>query len=536
MFARLSVGMFLLPQSPSARASHDRAPRSDGSRWTSLIGLALIAFGCLRLCAHALRWHPIGDYATESDFYSGYALGARALMAGHLDFARFGAYGPVYEMALALGGLFHRDLFTVARVVSLAAHAVTVISWWVVVRRCFGPIAAIGMVLLLSSNPTLTRYGYSATTDMLATAWFSCCVVLWTTSERPGHALASGLLAALAALTRYNLIMLLPAGLCILAMRRSTDPSARGQRVSRFLAGSALLLLPWTAVSLRAGHLPGEVLLRDLAFYRAAHPAATLEARYRGLGGAGTGDAVAPDPTSRNLSIATAALASLEHLKRDAIQLVGIPAAALIGLGLGFAVVTRRWRKYAMFVPVTALTFLPLATVFYTERYSMVLLPLYLLPAVGWIPDWWQRTPSRIIRGGVLVLLGVAVLVPTALWSQRYQMECWSDLPLEARAAGEAIRGQVRAGERLMARKGHVAYYAGLEPAAFPWVDDLQSLARYCEANRVRYLFFSRAEAGARPALAYLLDPRQRVPGLRVLFRTTTPPSVVYRIEPGFGR
>ena len=28
--------------------------------------------------------------------------------------------------------------------------------------------------------------------------------------------------------------------------------------------------------------------------------------------------------------------------------------------------------------------------------------------AVGWIPDWWQRTPSLLIRSGVLTLLGIA--------------------------------------------------------------------------------------------------------------------------------
>ena len=39
--------------------------------------------------AFAFVLHPVGDYYAESDFYGGYAAGARLIQSGHLDPSRY---------------------------------------------------------------------------------------------------------------------------------------------------------------------------------------------------------------------------------------------------------------------------------------------------------------------------------------------------------------------------------------------------------------------------------------------------------------
>ncbi len=108
-------------------------------------------------------------------------------------------------------------------------------------------------------------------------------------------------------------------------------------------------------------------------------------------------------------------------------------------------------------------------------------------------------------------------------------------LPLEARTIGHEARAIVKPGEKVMARKPHFAWYAGLEAVPFPFADSLSQLAATARAQGVRWLWFSWPEAEMRPAFDYLLDTTSHVPGLRVVRATTDHPAVWYEILPDFG-
>ena len=115
--------------------------------------LLLVALAGAWLLFHALFRHPIGDYGTESDFYGGYAAGARALQAGHVDVARWVVIGPVYEAALALLGFAVRDLFLAAKLLSLLGALVTLGAWAAIGRARLGPWAG---VVLAAFVPVLS--------------------------------------------------------------------------------------------------------------------------------------------------------------------------------------------------------------------------------------------------------------------------------------------------------------------------------------------------------------------------------------------
>ena len=110
--------------------SRSRVPgvlRAHGDRpagpWPDRAGAAIIALATATLLGVALFLHPVGDYYAESDFYGGYAAGARQVQHGILDPHRYVVVGPVYEVALALLGGLTRDLFLAGKLISVAAAA-----------------------------------------------------------------------------------------------------------------------------------------------------------------------------------------------------------------------------------------------------------------------------------------------------------------------------------------------------------------------------------------------------------------------------
>ena len=499
-------------------------------------GLALVGLAGAALAVYALVFRRVGDYLTEGDFYAGYAHGARELLGGHVDFSRYGVYGPLYEFLLAAAGLLVPDLFTAARLLSVLATVVVLLAWWRIAERRFDALAALVLVALLVVNPTCMRYGYSVTTDMVSMALFSASAWASFALPRAGAPFWAGVLAGLATLTRYNLATLLPAAMILEGSRVSLPRSGRARNALLVLAGFLVPVLPWTLASMASGHVPGATLVADRGFYLQA-PGEALESRYHDLG---AGVVERPSNRAGVLESAGAALSRLgrglvEHPPRDARDLLGPPAALLAVAGLGFALLRRQGRRFAPFVPLLAVTYASLAPVYYTERYSMVLAPLLLLPGawlVSHIAHGPGRRPQRALAAGALALLALA---PTAGWALAYHRVCFEAMPLEARAAGEALRPLATPGQRLLARKAHVAFYAGLEPVPFPSFGALPTLGRFCRERSVDWLYFSWYEARMRPAFAFLLDTSAAVPGLQVVHATRRPASVTFRVGPELG-
>jgi hypothetical protein len=126
--------------------------------------------------------------------------------------------------------------------------------------------------------------------------------------------------------------------------------------------------------------------------------------------------------------------------------------------------------------------------------------------------------------------------VATLVSSLALQHAVHESIPLEAIEAAEALRRAGGAGDRVLARKAHVAYAAGMEPVLFPAVGTLDSLGAVCRSRGVGYLYYSWYEARLRPAFAYLLDTSAAVPGLEPLHATRSKPSVTYRVTQDLGR
>ena len=250
------------------------------------------------------------------------------------------------------------------------------------------------------------------------------------------------------------------------------------------------------------------------------------------------------------------------HLARDASELLGLPVAALCALGaIGVLSALRARvpraaaergeathrdvarsgeRASATFLRVLGpvwlhgvLLFAALVPVFYSDRYSLPLIPIYLAfagslaaPAPGVL-----RVIPRAIRAIALAAAGAWLIA----WCVSYQRSVLEVAPIETRDAGRALAKISAPGERIVSRKGHVGYYSGLTVVPFPRFQTLRELADFSRERGAGYLYFSWYEALLRQEFAYLLDTTASVPGLTALHVTTRNPGVTYRIGPAFG-
>ncbi len=502
--------------------------------WYRRATIVVVAVATCLLLWVALGPHNVGDYYTETDFYGGYAEGARLIQAGQLDPSRYTVVGPVYELCLAGVGFVTRDLFAAAELVAVLAACGTLILWFGILARLAGSGLAFWAVLLLAANPTFFRYGYSVTTDALGTLVQAASLFVLFLGRRGVAPLWAGILAAVAALTRYNAVYLLPGALVYYACFERGRSGSRLRALALFLVGFAVVILPWVGFSMQAGQIPGEALFHNIAydFYSA-----------RGITWDQYQEQVQPGIRSLG-DVAFRAPGELlrrqftnigQHLVLDFKLLLGWVVAAWCAFGVILSLWDGTWRRLLPVWMFGALLFLTLVPATHSERYSLPLAPVYLTLAGA------AAASSRfipVIKKRLFPLKWALALVPlyvSGAASVHTQREVLRTLPVEVLEAAKVLERTAPRGARVMARKPHVAYHAGLTPVPFPVASSLSRLAQYCLRERVEFIYFSWPEANSRAYFTYLLDPQAQVPGLRVEGYFQRGPAVLYRIGQGFG-
>ena len=206
-----------------ARTSSARSAEPRRTRWIWLHGapelsalerriLTFVAWLAIAGVGLGLAWmalgpHRIGDYMAETDFYGGYAEGARLIQQGRLLPARYGVIGPGYEVAL--GDRRASSCATCSsprELLSLVAALATLLLWFAAALGARDVRVACAAVVLVATNAHFFRYGYAATTDALAIALQAAALFLLLArrgSRAGGRRRGRG---ALAFLTRYNAV------------------------------------------------------------------------------------------------------------------------------------------------------------------------------------------------------------------------------------------------------------------------------------------------------------------------------------------
>ena len=520
----------------SARSS--LAPPPGAKHQGSALGLAAVGLSltlAIALLAIARGPHPIGDYYAESDFYGGYAAGAQLIQHGRLDPSRYGVVGPVYEIALAAVGSLTGDLFVAATAISILSAVIVLLLWFTVLAGLTDAAAALTVTALLAANSTFFRYAYSVTTDMLALAVISAALAVVLLSRGRWGPLGAGALCAVAALTRYSAIALLPGALAYYAWRSSAGRPPRARTIVQFLAGFALIALPWLILSLRSGTVPGGLLFHDIAYDIYASARGQTWADYQTRlqpGFHSLAEVVARDPA---LVLRREGGNLLSHLPDDAKYLLGWPAAALCGAGLLVALLDGTWRRLAPLAPFALCFYLALVPAFYSARYALALAPFELALAGALVASPWLARHVRLGRLPLAYVAAAIVLAGSLTTNVRAQREVLDAVPREVIPVGRVLRENTGNGARVMAIKPQIAFESKAEFTPMPATSSLAEIAGRCRSTRTEFLYYSWIELNNRPSFWYLLDPASAVPGLVPLIRVREHPAALFRLGAGFG-
>jgi hypothetical protein len=227
---------------------------------------------------------------------------------------------------------------------------------------------------------------------------------------------------------------------------------------------------------------------------------------------------------------------TFDHAASDFDLLLGWQVGIFSLLGVVAFIKYRPTSRVLSYFIISAAFFGVLLLVFYGERFSMVLLPVYGVLALKSLSVPWfskHRLWNSIQIGGVVAII---LVIWTGYNSMEFNRTNIDSGPKEVLSFGSWSHqnlGDSERGKIVIARKPHIAYYLDMKLEMFPYVDSYDQLLAELRRVKASYLYFSLMEAGMRPQFQKLLDPHNAPKELRPLTYTTNPPAVLYKVELG---
>jgi hypothetical protein len=346
-----------------------------------------------------------------------------------------------------------------------------------------------------------------------------------------------GLVSGLAYIMRYNAISVFFA-VCLIVIIinvKKVRLSLRLKDLLVYIIFSALIIIPWFFYS---GAVTGDY------FYQKNHLNAAYEIYGKGLMGwdqwwvreapgfRSIADVLFRDP----IVLLQRLLINLaEHFTVDMFWFISIWWGILAVGGL-YTIVRERLnlQQWAIFI-FCAIYFLSLVPFFYSDRFSLPLLPFYLLLAVLFL-SWITRRVGnhRRVLIGFFIFLGIIGI--SFYRTVRYNYQHISSEPHEVLEIAEKYasfnQDSNTEGKVIIARKPHAPYYLGMAFHPLPLVNSVGELLEYCHAHHVDYVFASKVEVVLRPELSTLLDVTHPPDGFSPIVRTDAFNAVLYKVEP----
>jgi len=472
--------------------------------------------------------HRVPLYGVETDLFGEYIPAVRALLAGAPTAAPYEFKGPGYPLLLALStAAALGDAWLGARILNLVAALAGAGFAFMVVRRAAGDTAALFVLAALCANPLYVQSTIEAGTDLPTFALGMAATHFVLTAAGPRRAALAGLLTGLAILCRYNAAALVPAGLVALALSRERS-APLWRLVAAYAFGLALPLLPWLVINRRISggafsnrnyaNLAFELYGGDMRWDRFWEEVAP---RFRSYA-----DVLLYDPGRALLhwlrNLGTRWLLDLRQL---------VPVWIGVAAAIGALVHARRAGGRAGLLAHFGFPYATLALVFYAPRFFLYLVPFYLgSAALAFFPR--RRVGAPLGRG--LAIAGAVAVVASAVLAGRETVALLRDPPVEVVEAGRVLSAVARPGDRVLARKPQVAWFANMEYEPMPQVETVRELIAAARASGARYMNVSGIEGSLRPQFRLLSETDVELPGLTRLARDVSDPGhhfTLYRVE-----
>ena len=505
------------------------------SRYAGL-GLGGVYFVLMLLIS--LKYHVVGDYNVETDFYWSYVPQARHILEGLVPIEDF--HGPAYPIVLAFISLFTRDLFHAGVALSTLAAAVSLFLMFELLKKLFRSDLALLATLLVAVNTTFIRYTYTAGTDMLFVAFITVSTFFLLRDEqlRLSNVALSAFFAAVGYLTRYNgLSAAVGVPLAVIVANPFQQTMKERVKTSAIFLGVFLAVIaPWgTYCLIQKGSFFYNRNYLNIAYEMFAKGKIAWDQYWYGEAQKFTSLAqvIFSDPW---LFVTSMVKNLIEHAMSDFDLLLGWQVGIFSLLGIAAFIKYRPTSRVLSYFLISAAFFGVLLLVFYGERFSMVLLPVYAVLALKTlsVPSLARYRFWKTIQAGGLI--AIILIIWTGYNSMEFNRTNIDSGPKEVLSFGTWMHqnfGDSERGKIVIARKPHIAYYLDMKLEMFPYVENYDQLLAELRRVRASYLYFSLMEAGMRPQFQKLLDPRNAPKELRPLTYTTNPPAVLYKVDLG---
>jgi len=467
-----------------------------------------------------LAFFPIGDTGVEADFYSELAPAAQQLWHGQFSVAHYPYKGPVYSFALvgsyAVVHLLGGDWYRSGVVLNLVAAALSLVLLYRLVLLLFTRTMAVAVTIATSLVYEFFLHAHKASSDLLFFLFAYLAIYLVVAGAWSSRSmLLAGGVSALAFLTRYIGVFLPVATLFAiwLANPLSWYPRLKLSRTLSYLGGFCLVCAPWLLANLvETGRLLNTLNLQNVVqeFYGGGRAAEVPAAGFASLF-----EVIRHDP----IHFLTHYASNLpRRLWLDTEHLVGWGAGVLTMLGLLRFLWIPPDRRQAAYLAYPLCYFLLMGLVFYLPRFSLPIAPAYytialallLQPAAqnkhyffSTVESWLLTKPGKIVAL-IATCLVVFIQIPAIIQGEKYYL---AKRPLYILPAAKSLAEQAQGSHLrvVMARKAHIAHYAGMGYQPYPAaITSLQNFFAYAWEHQVDAVSVSDIEREYYPDAAFL--------------------------------
>jgi Dolichyl-phosphate-mannose-protein mannosyltransferase len=501
------------------------------------LGLIIAGLYLTILLIVSLLYHKIGDYGVETDFFWSYVPKAKSFLSGDLQIDQF--RGPLYPIILGLVSFVISNYFYSGIIIGVLSASILIYLSFELIKKIFSPVVSFVVVLLLASNPIFVQYTYSAGTDMLFNMLATATLFFFFKDKELNYRnlIIAALLGGLSYLTRYNGVFLLGFVFIILFVNYwNQDWMDRIKASAIFTAVFILTFTPWGLYCLsEKGSFFYNENYKNIAFELFGKGKISWDQFWFKESSSFTSlfDVIGRDPL---LFLSTLIGNIGEHFLLDMEKLMGWYVGIFIVLGLMLLIISnpfKNWKGRETGYYLSNLFFFSLLLlIFYSERFSIFLIPFYAVIAVQ--PFFrekfaaYKRIPIKIGYLIVIILFAITLAKSISFNSSRINSGPKELLVLQ-NWYNQNIPDSEK-GEKIAARKPHVAYYLEMDFVLLPMAKTYDELIAELRKNNVDYLYFSTMEAAMRRELQSLLNPESIHPGLEAVVYFKNPPAVLYKV------
>lgn len=450
---------------------------------------------------------PIGDYGVETDFYSAYVNQAKELLNGNLIIDDY--RGPFYQIVLAVFGiLFNYDFFLAGKILNVTCAGIALVFIFKLIERISNSEIAIFAGLFVAVNLNFIRYSYMPGTDMLFMMLYISALyfILKSSHGTSKDLLLAGVFTSLAYLTRYTGISLILFALIFFVFqfikgKKNDKLNLSGKKLFMFMFPLFVLLGSWSVYShLQTGeffhnknylntamtiHKPDEISKDEWTLKYQSEFGSMYEVVTRDL-----------SKFLGRVFVENLPGYFYKDLTRLFPRIIGLLAGLGLLLFLG-SLLKKKDSEIGYFL-ASFLFYCQLLLIFYSERFSLPLVPFYSFMIVSLFS--YQIFQSINIGNKSIRIFGIvlaSLLIYNFVSSYSIVKKEINEGPVEILQIKKDIEQKYNVqlqGKSVMARKPHIAYYLNMEYHVTPYVESYPELLKVLKDSRVSYYFVNEKE------------------------------------------